>query len=78
MVISMAYLAGVVSAINHKPPFMQMAMAKGVGRNAFFDCSKAVKVLGMPQTPLRKTVEKAVNWFQENGYVKNLSSPRSS
>ncbi len=69
-VISMAYLARVVSAINHKPPFIQLAMAKGAGMNAFFDCSRAVKVLGMPQTPLRKTVEKAVNWFQKNGYVK--------
>jgi dihydroflavonol-4-reductase len=70
MVISMAYLASMVSAINRKPPFIQSAMAKGVGRNAFYDCSKAVKVLGMPQTPLRKTVEKAVAWFRENGYVK--------
>jgi dihydroflavonol-4-reductase len=69
MVISMAYLARVVSAINHKPPFMQMAMAKGIGRSAFYDCSKAVKVLGMPQTPLRKTVEKAVKWFRDNGYI---------
>jgi dihydroflavonol-4-reductase len=67
--ITMAYLARVVSAINHKPPFIQLAMAKAVGRNAFFDCSRAVKVLGMPQTPLRKTVEKAVKWFRDNGYV---------
>ncbi len=69
MVISMAYLARVISAVNHKPPFMQMAMAKGIGKNAYCDCSKAVKVLGMPQTPLRKTVEKAVKWFRDNGYV---------
>jgi len=23
----------------------------------------------MPQTPIRKTVEKAINWFRENGYI---------
>jgi dihydroflavonol-4-reductase len=69
MVIAMAYFARIVSAVNRKPPFMEMAMAKGIGKNAFCDCSKAVNELGMPQTPLRKTVEKAVKWFRDNGYV---------
>ena len=32
--------------------------------------SKAIKELGLPQTPIRTTVTKAVNWFKENGYVK--------
>ena len=31
----------------------------------------AVNKLGLPQTPVRETVEKAVNWFRENGYVKS-------
>jgi dihydroflavonol-4-reductase len=35
-----------------------------------FDCSKAINELGLPQTPIRETVEKAVNWFRENGYIK--------
>jgi dihydroflavonol-4-reductase len=40
---------------------------------AFFDCSRAVNELGMPQTPIRKTVEKALGWFRENGYIKKNS-----
>jgi dihydroflavonol-4-reductase len=35
-----------------------------------FDCSKAVNELGLKLTPIRKTVEKAINWFRENGYIK--------
>jgi dihydroflavonol-4-reductase len=35
-----------------------------------FDCSKAVQELGLPQTPVEASFEKAVKWFRENGYVK--------
>lgn len=33
------------------------------------DCSKAVRELGLPQTPLEDAFAEAVNWFQSNGYV---------
>ncbi len=31
--------------------------------------SKAVRELGLPQTPIEKALEKAVHWFESNGYV---------
>ena len=34
-----------------------------------YDSSKAVKELGLPQTPLRLAVEEAVQWFREQGYL---------
>jgi len=34
---------------------------------AYFDSSKAVRELGMPQTPIRNDVEKAVKWFERMG-----------
>ena len=34
------------------------------------DCSRAVLELELPQTPLEIALEKAVNWFLGNGYVK--------
>ena len=36
----------------------------------FFDARKAVRELGLPQTPARQALADAVRWFQENGYVK--------
>lgn len=36
-----------------------------------FDNSKAVKELGYTTTPIIQTLTKAVNWYKENGYVKN-------
>jgi dihydroflavonol-4-reductase len=70
MAITLAYFSQLVSRINGKPPALSMNVAKSIGNYLFYDCSKAVKELGMPQTPLRTTVEKAVNWFRENGYIK--------
>ncbi|MFQ6116698.1 MAG: NAD-dependent dehydratase, partial [Candidatus Bipolaricaulia bacterium] len=36
----------------------------------FFDPSKAVKELGLPQTPAKEALHKAVEWFKANGYVR--------
>jgi dihydroflavonol-4-reductase len=36
----------------------------------FFDASKAVRELGLPQTPVEDALERAVRWFKENGYVR--------
>ncbi|MBL7206890.1 MAG: NAD-dependent epimerase/dehydratase family protein [Candidatus Aenigmarchaeota archaeon] len=35
----------------------------------FYDFSKSVNELGLPQTPLRIAVEEAFEWFKENNYV---------
>jgi dihydroflavonol-4-reductase len=35
-----------------------------------FDCSKAIKELGLPQTPVESAFESAVKWFRQNGYAK--------
>jgi dihydroflavonol-4-reductase len=69
-VIATSYLYLLIATITRKPPPVTPAFAR-VGRMCgYFDSSKAVKELGFPQTPIRTTVEKAVNWFRENGYVK--------
>lgn len=35
----------------------------------YFDGSKAVRELGMPQTPVPEALRRAVDWFRENNYV---------
>lgn len=35
----------------------------------YYDSSKAVRELGLPQSPIESAIEKAVGWFQTNGYV---------
>ncbi len=36
----------------------------------YFDPGKAIRELGFPQTPARTALAKAVDWFRENGYVR--------
>jgi dihydroflavonol-4-reductase len=35
----------------------------------FFDAGKAVRELGLPQTPVRAAFEDALAWFRERGYL---------
>jgi dihydroflavonol-4-reductase len=37
----------------------------------FFEASRAVRELGLPQTPIREALREAVVWFNVNGYVKH-------
>jgi dihydroflavonol-4-reductase len=48
-------------------PFEGVKMAK---KTMFFDASKAVRELGLPQSPVREALSRAVDWFRANGYVK--------
>jgi dihydroflavonol-4-reductase len=35
----------------------------------YFDSSKAVRELGLPQGPVEAALERAVAWYREHGYV---------
>jgi dihydroflavonol-4-reductase len=35
----------------------------------YYDSSKAVRELGLPQSPIEGALERAVRWFEQNGYV---------
>ncbi len=69
LAIAIAYGFQLLSAITGKPPLLTPTMVRMGSLSAYFDCSKAVNELGLPQTPVRETIEKAVNWFRENSYV---------
>jgi dihydroflavonol-4-reductase len=40
----------------------------------FFDAAKAVRELGLPQTPVEAALERAVRWFHDAGYVERAAS----
>jgi dihydroflavonol-4-reductase len=37
----------------------------------YFDSSRAITELGLPQTPVREALRRAVDWFRANGYVQH-------
>ena len=37
----------------------------------YFDAGKAVREIGLPQSPVRDALARAVDWFRANGYVRS-------
>jgi dihydroflavonol-4-reductase len=72
LALATSYALQLGAFISKKPPIVTPAMVRSFSQYWYFDCSKAVKELGFLQTPIRNTIEKAVNWFRENGYVKKV------
>lgn len=58
-----------VSRITGQPPTAPFAGVRMARKRMWFDCSRAVADLGMPQTPIEIALEQAVRWFRDNGYV---------
>ena len=50
-----------------KAPLAGVRMAK---YKMFFNPGKAIRELGLPQTPTEQALADAVDWFRKNGYVK--------
>ena len=67
----MAWFLKIVSGITRKPPMISVTDVRlMVEKELYYDCSKAVNELGYLPIPLKTTLQKTVNWFRENGYVK--------
>ena len=46
--------------------FYSVQMAR---KPMYYTAAKAVRELGLPQSPIETALAKAVRWFEENGYV---------
>jgi dihydroflavonol-4-reductase len=53
-----------------RPPRVPLDAVRMSRHRMFFDSSKAVRELGLPQTPVEEALARAVAWFRENGYVR--------
>ncbi|WP_242343412.1 hopanoid-associated sugar epimerase [Anaeromyxobacter terrae] len=55
--------------VTHRPPSVALEAVRMARRRMFFDAAKAVRELGLPQTPVRIAFEDALAWFGERGYL---------
>ncbi|TFH30922.1 MAG: NAD-dependent epimerase/dehydratase family protein [Promethearchaeota archaeon] len=65
----LGHLFQVGARITKKPPVVSVSQVKLGKMGEHFDCSKAIRELGLKQTPIKTTIEKAVDWYRENGYI---------
>jgi dihydroflavonol-4-reductase len=53
----------------HRTPTATPTKVRLSRRYEFYDPGKAVRELGLPQTPAREPLRKAVEWYRANGYA---------
>ena len=52
-----------------KTPQVSFSSVQMSRKAMYYDSSKAIRALGLPQSPIESAIEKAVRWFETNGYV---------
>ncbi len=68
--VAMGYVFELGAFLTKKPPVITASEVRIGKLQEWFDCSRAVRELGLPQTPVRTSIKKALDWFRENGYLK--------
>jgi dihydroflavonol-4-reductase len=69
-VLGLAYVTEAISRWTHTEPLVPLEGVKMAHRYMFFDAGKAVTELGLPQTPVYAALQKAVQWYTDNGYCR--------
>ena len=68
-ILPLAYMNLWVANMTGQPPRIPLEGVKMAKYKMHYDCSKAIRELGIPQTPPEVALEKAVRWFRDHGYV---------
>lgn len=53
-----------------REPHIPLEGVKMARKFMYFDASKAVQELGLPQSPIEEALRRAVEWFRANGYAR--------
>ena len=68
-ILPLAYVNQWISNLTGHPPRIPLEGVKMAKYKMHYDCSKAIRELGIPQTPPEVALEKAVRWFRDHGYA---------
>lgn len=69
-----AYFNEGISRLTGQEPLIPLAGVQMAKKFMFFDSSKAIQELGLPQTPVVQALEQAATWFRSNGYLNTQGS----
>jgi dihydroflavonol-4-reductase len=58
-----------LSRLTGKPPTVAFDSARMAAHPMYYDATRAVTYLGLPQTPIETALQEAVTWFRDHGYV---------
>lgn len=64
-----AYVNEAFAKITGKEPLIPLAGVQMAAKFMYFDSSRAVRELGLPQTPVKEALRRAVEWFRDHNYA---------
>jgi dihydroflavonol-4-reductase len=64
-----AHVDETISRMTGKPPKAPLAGVRMAKYKMYFSPAKAIRELGLPQTPPKEALADAVEWFRSNGYT---------
>lgn len=68
-ILPLAHMNEWIASLTNHPPRIPLEGVRMAKYKMHYDCSKAIKELGLPQTPVETALDKAVRWFREHGYA---------
>ncbi len=68
--LAAAHVDETISRYTGKPPKAPVGGVRMARYKMFFNPAKAIRELGLPQTPPKQALADAVDWFRARGYVK--------
>jgi len=68
-ILPLAYVNQWIANMTGQPPRIPLEGVKMAKYKMHYDCSKAIRELGLPQTPPEVALEKAVRWFRDHKYA---------
>jgi dihydroflavonol-4-reductase len=69
MAVQSGYAYELLARITGKPPINTAAWVRVGSHYSWWDSSKAVRELGLPQTPIEASIAQAIAWFREHRYL---------
>jgi dihydroflavonol-4-reductase len=70
LILPLAWLSEwVADHLTGRPPLVPMDAVRMARKTMFFDSSKAILELGLPQSPVEEALTRAVQWFRAKGYA---------
>lgn len=67
--LTAGYLSEALSRVTHKPPRVPLSGVRMARHPMYFSAQKAIRELGLPQSPIEQAVQQAVQWYRDHDYV---------
>jgi len=72
--LTVAAIESLAWHVTGKPPRVSLDAVRLARHHMYFDAGKAVRELGLPQTPIDQPLSRAVDWFRDRGYVRGRAA----